>query len=195
MLQRIFIVLAAAALAALYSCNEVTVHTARQGALTGSDGSGAVPDASPAPDAGSGSDSGIPDASPAPDAGSGSGSGQQIRFSVSHHAGNMRDASAANARLDRLLADDLGGLGALGYSGCAFDPATVSRSTYTSSVPIYYQGGSASGSFYTTLTHGQVSAQIVCTSGPIPPPSTGSGSDVSSAGPVMPPTYDPAPPP
>ena len=190
MLRRTSIVIAAAALAALYSCNELSVHTREQATMYGSgsapDAGGGIPDASP------GSDAAIPpDTGPMPDAGS--GSGQQIRFSVSHHAGNMRDAAAANARLDLLLADDLGGLGVLGYGGCAFDPATVSRYVYPSTVAIYYDGDASSGSFNTTLAHGYVSAQIVCTTGPIPPPDTGPGSDTSSEGPVMPPTFDPPP--
>jgi hypothetical protein len=186
MLHRTFIVLAAAALATLYSCSRDDVDTAEQAALIGSDAGApdASIDASPAPDAGSGAGSG-----------SGSGSGQQIRFSVSHSASNMRDESAANARLDLLLGDDPGGLAVLGYSGCAVDPATVSRSTYTSLAPISYSGDSSSGTFYTLLAHGFLSAAIVCASGPIPPPDTGAGSDTSSDGPVSDVIYDEPPPP
>jgi hypothetical protein len=79
--------------------------------------------------------------------GSGPGSGSHFTFSVWHYANNLRDAAAVNARLDLLLADDLGGLGALGYGGCELDPSTVWRSTYLGPIQIGYEVEGAPGSF------------------------------------------------
>jgi hypothetical protein len=156
------------------------------GSGSGSGSSGSGSDGSGSGSSGSGSGS----------AGSGSGSGSgspQIRFRVAHSASNMRDAGAANARLDRLLADDLGGIGSLGYGGCAFDSATTTRSVFTGPVSISYSGDSTAGSFTTLLAQGSASAEIVCTSGPIPPPDTGAGSDTSSPGPESGPILDSPP--
>lgn len=188
MLHRAFIVLGAGALAALYSCSDGSVGAVQRAVIASADGSGLDGATEPAPDAGAGSDAGT-----VPDAGTSSGSdaGTQIRFRVAHSAGNMRDAGAASARLDRLLADDIGGLGSLGYGGCALDPATLTRSIYPSIVSIFYAGDSTSGSFSTSLAQGSASAEIVCASGPIPPPDTGPGSDTSSPGPESAPILDP----
>jgi hypothetical protein len=159
--RRALIMIGAVALAALYSCTVAATDSAEQAGL----GSATAP-------------------------GSGSGSSAMRRFAISHYVANMSTETAANARIDLLLADDLGGIAALGYSGCAFEAPTVSRTTWTSPISIPYYGEGTAGSLTTTLAFGYVGAQIACTSGPTPPPETGPGSDQSSEGPAGPPVLD-----